>query len=53
LVRSEKRASGHFVHLEVAPGVVIVVAAWLLDPVACASMEIGAPRGGIGTRRAA
>jgi hypothetical protein len=28
----------------VAPGVVIVVAAWMLDPVACAGMVFGAPR---------
>ena len=27
-----------------APGVVIVVAAWMLDPVACAGMALGAPR---------
>ena len=26
------------------PGVVIVVAAWMLDPAACAGMELGAPR---------
>lgn len=32
------------VHVEVAPGVVTVVAAWMLDAVACADMEIGAPR---------
>src|SRR5712672_321059 len=31
-------------HVEVAPGVVIVVAAWMLDPAACAGMELGAPR---------
>jgi hypothetical protein len=28
----------------VAFGVVIVVAAWMLDPVACAGMEMGVPR---------
>ena len=37
-------APGEFVHVEAAPGVVMVVAAWMLDPVACAGMEIGAPR---------
>ena len=26
------------------PGVVVVVAAWMLDPAACAGMELGAPR---------
>jgi hypothetical protein len=40
----EQRASGEVVHVEAAPGVVTVVAAWMLDPVACAEMEIGAPR---------
>jgi hypothetical protein len=32
------------VQVEVLPGVVTVVAAWMLDPWACAGMEIGAPR---------
>jgi hypothetical protein len=32
------------VHVEVAPSVVIVVAAWMLDSVACAGMDFGAPR---------
>ena len=32
------------VHVEVAPGVVTVVAAWMLDATACVGMEIGAPR---------
>src|SRR5947209_12652114 len=41
---SEQRVGGQFVHVETAPGVVTVVAAWMLDPVACAGMEIGAPR---------
>src|SRR5215204_3971805 len=40
----ERRAGGEVVHVEVACGVVIVVAAWMLDPVACAGMELGAPR---------
>ena len=31
-------------HAEVALGVVTVVAAWMLDAVACADMEIGVPR---------
>ena len=34
----------HVVHVEAAPGVVIVVAAWMLDPAACAGMAFGAPR---------
>ena len=40
----ERRAGGDVVHIEVAPGVVIVVAAWMLDPAACAGMSLGAPR---------
>jgi hypothetical protein len=40
---SETRQSGAVVHVEVAPGVVIVVAAWMLDPVACAGQELGPP----------
>ncbi len=41
---TERRASGEFVHVEVAPGVVMVVAAWILDPAACAVMTFGTPR---------
>src|SRR4051794_21624877 len=41
---SEDRLAGRFVHVEVAPGVVTVMAAWMLDPVACAGMELGPPR---------
>lgn len=41
---SEQRANGEVVHVEGAPGVVTIVAAWMLDPVACVGMEIGAPR---------
>jgi hypothetical protein len=40
----ERRAGGDVVHVEVGPGVVIVVAAWMLDPAACAGMSLGAPR---------
>src|SRR5229473_1583389 len=40
----ERRAGVEVVHVEVTPGVVIVVAAWMLDPVACAGMGFGAPR---------
>ena len=41
---SEQRTTGEIVHVEAVPGVVTVVAAWMLDPVACTGMEIGAPR---------
>jgi hypothetical protein len=40
----ERRADGEVVHVEVAPGVVIAVAAWMLDSAACPGMELGAPR---------
>jgi hypothetical protein len=39
----EQRVSGRFVHVEVMPGVVTTIAAWMLDPVACIGMAIGAP----------
>jgi hypothetical protein len=42
--RSEQRESGPVAYLETAPGVVIVAAAWILDPAACAAMALGAPR---------
>ena len=45
---NELRANGEVVHVEVAPGIVIVVAAWMLDAVACAGMELGAPRASVG-----
>ena len=41
---SEQRADGRVVHVEAAPGVIIVLAAWMLDRAACADMVIGAPR---------
>jgi hypothetical protein len=42
---SEQRVAGQVVHIEALPGVVTAIAAWMLDPVACAGMEtIGAPR---------
>src|SRR4051812_8370426 len=44
LRRSEQRSSGRFVQIEAEPGVVTVMAAWMLDPVACAGMEIGVRR---------
>ncbi len=38
LRRTEQRVSGRFVQIEAEPGVVLVVAAWMLDPVPCAEM---------------
>jgi len=40
----EQRANGEVVHVEVEPGIVIVVAAWMLSATVCARMELGAPR---------
>ena len=40
----ERRTTRDFVHVGAAPGVVTMVAAWMLDPVLCVGMEIGAPR---------
>jgi hypothetical protein len=42
--RREQREAGPIVYLETAPGVVIVAAAWILDPIACAGMALGEPR---------
>jgi hypothetical protein len=41
---SEERYKGRVVHVEASPGIVIMIAAWMLDPVACAGMEAGEPR---------
>ena len=42
---SEQRAAGQVVFVEAVPGVVTAIAAWMLDPVACAGMAtVGAPR---------
>ena len=43
-IGGEQRLAGRFVHIGTTPGVVTVVAAWMLNPVACAGMEIGVPR---------
>ncbi len=40
----DRRKSGQFVHVEVLPGVITVVAAWMLDTSACAGMAVGASR---------
>jgi hypothetical protein len=42
--RVDRRRSGQFVHVEVLPGVCRVLAAWMLDPAACAGMDLGEPR---------
>ncbi|MCF6101867.1 MULTISPECIES: hypothetical protein [Mesorhizobium] len=39
-----ERADGRIIHLVVAPGHVITAPAWMIDPVACAAMDLGPPR---------
>lgn len=41
---SERRFSREFARIEVAPGVVVVVPAWMLHPLFCAGSEISEPR---------
>src|SRR4051794_29955088 len=41
----ERRAGGEVVHIEVAPGVVFAIAAWMLDAAACAGAAAGDNRG--------
>jgi len=41
---SEERVHGRIVHLVVATGNVITAAAWMIDPAACAAMELGSLR---------
>jgi hypothetical protein len=38
------RTSGELVHVETDPGNIIVVPAWMLDPVACSQMLLGEPQ---------
>ena len=42
-VRHERRASGEVVHVELAPGVITMLAAWKIDAVHCAGFKVGAP----------
>lgn len=39
----DQRKNGTVAHIETAPGNVIVVPTWMLDPVACIGMELGRP----------
>src|SRR3954469_9880410 len=41
---SERRGGGGGVPFRAAPGIVIVVPSWMLDPAACAGLGFGAPR---------
>src|SRR5580698_8438371 len=40
---TEQRSGRDVVVVEAAPGVAIVLAAWMLDPAICATMSLGAP----------
>ncbi|MGI9485937.1 MAG: hypothetical protein ACR2RF_08665, partial [Geminicoccaceae bacterium] len=45
LVRQiQERADGCYVRVEGTGGIVVLMAAWMLDPVACATMTVGPPR---------
>ena len=50
-ILTERRASGEIAHVELAPGNVIMVAAWKLDPTTCNSMTIGAPQASLAALR--
>ena len=42
--RMEQRATGQFLSVQGPAGTVVSIAGWMLDPVTCAGMTIGAPR---------
>jgi hypothetical protein len=42
--RVEQRATGLFLTVQGPTGVVVSMAAWMLDPVTCAGMTMGAPQ---------
>jgi len=42
--RVEQRATGQFLKVLGPTGVVVSIAGWMLDPVVCAAMAMGAPR---------
>ncbi|HZX71496.1 MAG TPA: hypothetical protein VFE77_11825 [Rhodanobacter sp.] len=41
--RVEQRATGQFLKVQGPAGTVVILAGWMLDPVICAGMTIGAP----------
>jgi hypothetical protein len=43
-IQIERRTTGEFVHVELAPGVVTILPAWKLDAVYCAGLKVGAPQ---------
>ena len=40
----ESRADGSVASVGIQPGLIVKMAAWMLDPAACTGIEIGAPR---------
>jgi hypothetical protein len=42
--RVEQRATGEFLRVQGPAGIVVSIAGWMLDPVVCVEMTIGAPR---------
>jgi hypothetical protein len=42
--RVEQRATGQFLKVQGPAGVVVSIAGWMVDPVVCPGMTIGAPR---------
>ena len=42
--RIAQRATGQFLSVQGPAGIVVLIAGWMLDPVICAGMTIGAPR---------
>jgi hypothetical protein len=46
-----EQASGEFVHVELAPGVVTILPAWKLDSIYCAGIKVGEQREAHGDRR--
>src|SRR5437899_3314150 len=44
LNRLEPRANGQIAYVEASPGEILIMAAWMLDPVSCAGMQMAEPR---------
>jgi len=45
----DRSRNGAVARIEAAPGHVVIVATWMLDPVACVGMAIGEPRVSLGS----
>lgn len=44
LRNSEQRSTGQIVYVEASSGVVMIIAAWMLEPVTCMKMTLGEPK---------